>query len=559
MLLLIPISFVSGILTVFSPCVLPILPIILASSVEGSRRRIQGIIVGLVTSFTIATLLLSTFVRAFGIPADTIRILAVVLLVLLGIGLLFPIIAQTIQNEIEKHWHFQPKANTDKGFWGGFWAGVSLGIVWTPCVGPILAVVATLSAVSTFNLGTVLITLSFGLGTALPLYLIARGGQKISSRLGFFKQNSEKIRQVFGVIVLLTALSIWSGADRALQAWTLKHLPESWTLMVTRFEKQLGVDQHLKNLEDRPAQARDAPEGEEVIVRQVRLADDFTGAKVERSDLLQGCPVMDCIPSIEDPVFESAEAADRWLNHDDRIFAVYYQGIARAYPQRILNWHEIVNDWFEDVPVAVTFCPLCGSAVAFERRVDGIVTEFGVSGLLHNSDLVMYDRYEGSLWQQITGEAIVGKAARRDERLQQVPIITVNWQQWKEEHPDTAVLSRDTGFSRDYGRYPYGTYEEDDQLLFGVPGLDTSLQIKTVVYGIEVGDHSKAYPESAFDQSPVIEDTVGTTPVYLEREADGTITVTNLQNGESIIPIRLFWFAWAAFHPDTEVYRTDQD
>lgn len=574
MLLLIPISFVSGILTVFSPCVLPILPVILASGIEGNKRRIQGIIVGLVVSFTVVTLLLSTIVQVFDVPADTIRLVAVGLLVLLGIGLLFPVIMQTVQNEIEKRWHFQPKSNTDGGFGGGVLAGISLGIVWTPCVGPILAVVATLSAVSTLSFGTFLITLAFGLGTALPLYLIALGGKRISTRLNFFKHNSEKIRQVFGVVVLLTALSIYSGADRALQAWTLENLPESWTLMVTRFEERIPVQDQLRELEGSPesnssrsintekaeknSPQKQSPaegENEKAIVQHVSLQNDFDGAKVAREDLQQGCPAMDCIPSIEDPVFESAATADGWLEPDDRVFAVYYKGVARAYPQRIMNWHEIVNDRFDDTFVAVTFCPLCGSAVAFERKVDGIVTEFGVSGKLHNSDLVMYDRYEGNLWQQITGEAIVGPAARREEFLETIPIITTDWANWKAEHPDTEVLSRDTGFSRDYGRYPYGTYEEDEQLLFGVPGLDTSLPIKTVVYGIELEDNSKAYPESVFENTPVIEDTISSIPVRLERLDDGTIAVTNLDSDEAVVPTRLFWFAWAAFHPDTELYQ----
>jgi hypothetical protein len=192
--------------------------------------------------------------------------------------------------------------------------------------------------------------------------------------------------------------------------------------------------------------------------------------------------------------------------------------------------------------------------VAFERVVNGTITELGVSGKLHNSDLVMYDRYEGNLWQQITGEAIVGPAARRDEDLSSVPIITVEWQQWKSEHPDTQVLSLNTGFSRNYDQYPYGTYEQNDELLFGVKDIDKSLQIKEVVYGIELGGFSKAYPELIFARNSIIEDNIGGTQIRLEKHASGEIRVTNLTTNEIITPIRLFWFAWAAFHPDTELY-----
>ncbi len=287
------------------------------------------------------------------------------------------------------------------------------------------------------------------------------------------------------------------------------------------------------------------------------VQDDFTGAKVAKEDLVQGCPGRDCIPSIDRPQFESAVSADAWLAPEDRVFALEYRGVVRAYPQRILNWHEIVNDEAGGTPVAITFCPLCGSALAFERIVNGTATEFGVSGLLHNSDLVMYDRHEGNLWQQITGEAIVGPAARRSETLVKVPIITVPWSQWKNEHPDTQVLSRNTGFTRNYDQYPYGTYEENDELLFGVKGLDRSLQIKTVVYGVEVNGSSKAYPVSVFDETPKITDTFDDISITLEKQANGEIVVTNTVTGESIIPIRLFWFAWAAFHPGTKLYQNN--
>ncbi|MEX0895617.1 MAG: DUF3179 domain-containing (seleno)protein [Patescibacteria group bacterium] len=552
MLLLLPIAFISGILTVFSPCVLPVLPIILASGIDGKIGRVRGVIVGLVITFTLATLLLATVVRTLGISVDAIRDFAVVLLVLFGITLAFPAIWNRVLAFVERYWRVQPVTNEGSGFGGGFITGVSLGVVWTPCIGPIVATVATLAAVSTFSLGMVGVAFAYALGAGIPLYFIARGGQRVTSKLTVFKTNNEQIRQVFGVIVLATALMIFVGIDRKLQAWTLDNLPESWTQIVTQFEDQFELDTNvLRSTQDELTSA----EPGSTVVRNVRLSTDFTGAKVDQSDLLQGCFAgKDCIPSIENPVFESAQEAN-WLLDSDIVFAVNYQGERRAYPQRILNWHEIVNDELAGDPVSITFCPLCGSAVAFHRIVDGIITEFGVSGKLHNSDLVMYDRYEGNLWQQITGEAIVGPAARRDERLRQLPIITTTWGEWSAEYPDTLVLSRETGFARNYDAYPYGTYESDDQLLFGVEGLDQSLQIKTVVYGIEINGESKAYPESIFETQPRFEDELGGVPISLERSDAGAVTVTNQTTGEEIIAIRLFWFAWASFHPETELYQ----
>lgn len=581
MFLLIPIAFISGVLTVFSPCVLPILPIVLASGIDGKVSRIRGIIVGLVISFTLISLSLAFIVSALGVPADTIRFIAVLFLLIFGISILFPKIWETIQGFIERYWHIRPIQSQNSGFWGGLITGGSLGVVWSPCVGPIVATIATLAAVNSFSASSVLLMFSYALGTGIPLYFIAKGGSNVTKRLGFFKQNSQQIRQVFGVVMLATALFIWTGFDRKLQAWTLEHLPSSWTQLATNFEQQFDARESLQSITSKEniqsgrsglAPKDSVPKAAKgtTVVRKVKLQDDFTGAKVKPSDLLQGCfGGQDCIPSIDKPQFETVQEAS-WLQNEDVVFAIDYKGIQRAYPQRILNWHEIVNDTLrlrpvpsgtglrsgqaEEIPVAITFCPLCGSALAFERKVDGVITEFGVSGKLHNSDLVMYDRYEGNLWQQITGEGIVGPAARRNEVLKQIPIVTTTWGKWQKEHPSTQVLSLETGHVRDYDAYPYGTYEQDDELYFGVKNLNKKLQIKTVVYGMEVNGASKAYPKSAFDKQSVISDTVGGIPVRLEKTNEGKILATNLQTQEEIIPIRLFWFAWASFHPNTELY-----
>lgn len=551
MYFLIPIAFISGILTVFSPCVLPILPIILASGIDGKIWRIRGIIAGLVVSFTIASLLLATVVRVFGIPANTIRNFAVILLVIFGLSMVFPVIWEKVQIFIERHWKIQPIQSQGNGFGGGFITGVSLGIVWTPCIGPVLATVATLAAVNSFSPATVAISFAYALGTGLPLYFIAKGGKAITSKLGIFKQNNRKIRKIFGIIILATALFIWFGADRSLQAWTLSHLPESWTQLASTFEKKANVNKPLQGI--KKTSKHQGSSGREVI-NKVSLQSDFTGAKVKSEDLLQGCAGKDCIPSIDSPKFENSQKAS-WLKENDVVLTLNYKGIQQAYPQRIMNWHEIINDEIAGDPIAITFCPLCGSTVAFERNVDGVITEFGVSGKLHDSDLVMYDRYEGNLWQQITGEAIVGPAARRNEKLKPILLGTTTWGEWVKKYPNSQVLSKDTGFSRNYDQYPYGTYEQDDQLLFGVKGLNKSLQIKTVVYGIEVNGKSKAYPASAFDKNAILEDSLGETRLKLEKTASGEIEVTNLQTSEKIIPLRLFWFAWAAFHPDTQLYQ----
>lgn len=247
-MLLILIAFVSGILTVLSPCVFPILPIILASGIDGNTKRIKGVITGLVVSFTSASLLLATIVRVLEIPAETVRLVAVGLLVIFGLSLVFPILWERTQTWIETQWHFQPAQNPGSGFSGGFITGVSLGIVWTPCIGPVLAAVATLAAVGSFSFTAVLIAFAYALGTGLPLYLIAKGGSAVSTKLNMVKTQNQKIRQVFGLIILTTALFIWTGADRSLQAWTLSNLPESWTQLTTSFEERVSSKTQLQEL-----------------------------------------------------------------------------------------------------------------------------------------------------------------------------------------------------------------------------------------------------------------------------------------------------------------------
>ena len=265
-----------------------------------------------------------------------------------------------------------------------------------------------------------------------------------------------------------------------------------------------------------------------------------------------GCSGADCIPSIDEPVFESKESADQWLEPDDLVFTVKKNGVFRAYPQRILNWHEIVNDEIEGEPVAVTFCPLCGSALAFKRTIEGEPAEFGVSGRLLNNNLIMYDRNSGNLWQQETGEVIVGDLVEKDLELEPFSIGTTDWETWSSAHPQTEVLSRTTGYQRDYDRYPYGTYEEDGRLLFGLENEDDRLDVKAPGFGFEVDDYDVFFTEEAVKN-------VGRKDLGLDgvngvvvSEEDGTVFI-ELVDGARITPLRTFWFAWAAFHPDSVI------
>lgn len=562
---LLPIVFVSGILTVLSPCVLPILPVILGSGIEGDKKRINGVITGLVVSFTLFALILSSLVGLVGISADLLRILAAVLLGIFGLTLVFPKIWIIIQSKLELilPLHLvqkmgqtgQSDENNSKknSFGGGFLTGAVLGLVWTPCVGPIVATVTTLASLQPFSPVLFVILFVYSLGIALPLNAIAHGGASVSRHFGWYKKNQAKVRLVFGIIIISTALLIGTGAEKKFQSWVLDNLPESISNPVGNFENRFQFDEDILKKDEKI----DKKENE--IINKVSLKIEEDGSKIDLSLLLDGCPRQDCIPSIDDPVFESILSIAKidWLKNDDRVFVLNINGITKIYPQKIMNWHEIVNDWFGDKPIAVTFCPLCGSAVAFERIVDGNVTQFGVSGKLHNSDLVMYDRLEGSLWQQISGEAISGPAARRSEELQPILLSILAWEEVRQLYPEALVLSKKTGYIRDYDQYPYGSYEENGEIYFSVSNQDDRLHAKDWVYGIEIGKKNKAYSEDellkVIKDSTIIEDKIGDYNIKITFENNEFIFVDSSTEGV-IIPTRLFWFAWVAFHPNTELF-----
>lgn len=275
-------------------------------------------------------------------------------------------------------------------------------------------------------------------------------------------------------------------------------------------------------------------------------------AKIDLSKLKQGCPVKDCIPAIDSPKFISADEAEarKEITDNDAVFVLDLNGEAKAYPQKILNWHEIVNDTVGGKNVAVTFCPLCGTAIGFERPPD---TTFGVSGKLFNSNLVMYDRKTETLWQQLGGEAIVGDLV--GQKLKQVPVDTLLWKDWKKLHPETKVLSQDTGHSRDYNSYPYGSYETDRSVYFPAEGAsDSRLHPKQIVWGIEINGKFKAYDDKKLAEVGKLDDNFNEVTLKIERNKEGQVRVTK-EDGSQITPERAMWFAWVSFHPDTELFK----
>lgn len=235
---------------------------------------------------------------------------------------------------------------------------------------------------------------------------------------------------------------------------------------------------------------------------------------VPLEEFMSGGPPKDGIPAISSPRFVAPLEAAEWLSENEPVISLTIMGESRAYPLQILMWHEIVNDEIQGQPVTVTFCPLCNTAIAFDRILDGKVLDFGVSGMLRHSDMVMYDRQTESWWQQISGEALVGDLSGKV--LKQFPAQIVGFDQFRRAFPKGKVLSRETGFSRDYGRNPYSGYDSIDGKPFLFKGkTDKRLKPMERVAAIDLNGIPKAYPHSITSQLRVIHDRIGETDIVV--------------------------------------------
>jgi hypothetical protein len=376
------------------------------------------------------------------------------------------------------------------------------------------------------------------------------------------------------------------------------------TVVPTDALVQLEAEEGILTVDDRPARLKSVT---------ASWNTNWNRHSIEYSELLSGGPPRDGIPPIDDPSFVSLEEAADWLADNEPVIALEIEGDARAYPLQILIWHEIVNDVVGEVPVSVTFCPLCNAAITFDRRLGDRVYDFGTSGLLRNSDLVMYDRTTESLWQQLTGEAIVGDLT--GQRLEFLPSALVSFEDFRTAYTDGVVLSRDTGHRRDYGRNPYSGYDtigqspflylgdedprlpamervvtvtlaeldiayplsvlselgvindrqaDQDLVVFHTPGTSSALGASRIAEAADVGATGVFSAElngqvltfgrdGEGDQSKIVDEQTGSSWNILGEAIDGPLA------GERLSPIihaNHFWFAWAAFKPDTVIYRT---
>ncbi len=313
---------------------------------------------------------------------------------------------------------------------------------------------------------------------------------------------------------------------------------------------------------------------------------------VPLDQIVSGGPPPDGIPSIDSPKFISIDEGDKFLLDSDKVVGININGDIRAYPLQILVWHEIVNDNVGGTPVAVTYCPLCFTNQVFSRTVNNTILQFGTSGKLYNSNLVMYDRTSKSLWSQALGEGIVGKYA--GIKLEILPFDVAYWKDWKQLYPKSKVLSKDTGSARPYGADPYGDYYTSPDILFPITNSDNRLGPKEIIVGLENDGVNKAYKIQDIEKLKVINDRINNKSVtifspypFMARVFDPSVNGQTLMfeynftnnsftdkqtrsqwdfegkcvggslKGKQLTRMPFdqgYWFEWAAFYPATKIY-----
>jgi hypothetical protein len=400
---------------------------------------------------------------------------------------------------------------------------------------------------------------------------------------------------IFGIGLIISACS----AAPNLEAASPTDLPGELS------SQSADIPNDGNNLSVTPLPAGDPPPP----LAKAEFSTDFSRHSVPYGEILSGGPPKDGIPPIDFPSYVSVDEADEWLEPVEPVILVQVGEESRAYPLQILTWHEIVNDTLGGLPLAVTFCPLCNTAIVFERTLDDMELDFGTTGRLRFSNLIMYDRQTESWWQQANGEAIVGELLGK--RLEFYPGVIISWEEFKTAHPQGTVLSKSTGFARSYGINPYSGYDDvnNPPFLFRGPETPGALPPMARVLTVDTEDEAIAYPYEVLEEIRVVNDTISGQPivVFWEPGTASALDTTIIAEGrdvgtasafsrqitgreltfyfaggrtldeqtgsewnvlgravagelegvqlEQVVSINHFWFSWAAFKPQTRIFQ----
>ncbi|MCB9810752.1 MAG: DUF3179 domain-containing protein [Candidatus Nomurabacteria bacterium] len=548
------ISFLAGVLTVLAPCVLPLLPVVIGSSVGARSRATPYIVIGsLALSILLFTYLLKASTALISIPAVFWSYLSGGILAGFGLILLFPVLWESLP--------FVAKASRDanqlmstgyqkKSVWGDVLIGASLGPVFSTCSPTYFVILGTVLPAS-FWLGTVYL-ITYLIGLILVLALIALLGQRLTGRLNLLADNHGKFKRGLGVIFLIVGLAIISGLDKKIEAAIL----DTGYLDISKFEQKIldsatetsivPAGNSLSVIDEQTTKPATAVENIPKHLQKAFPKTDWSKNNPNIANAISGGPGKDGIPAIDNPTFVPIFE----FSHSDETQAivVFGENDIKVYPYNILNWHEIVNDEIDGKPILIAFCPLCWSAIVYDRTLpDGKTPTFGVSGSLLESNMIMYDRLTESLWQQSTGKVLAGTYYPAELTALPFQLLTIG--EIKKLYPYSMLLSEDTGYSRDYSRDPYVGYETNSQFVFDPSSLDNKFPPKTIMVVFRAGDVTVSVPWLKLREvSSVVE---------IINNIKYTLTVTD--TGELIIvdesgAVQPFyfemWFSFAVQHSD---------
>jgi len=540
------ISFLAGILTILAPCILPLLPIIIGSSV-GGRKMTPFIVIGsLAVSVFVFTYLLKASTLLIDIPTVFWSYLSGSILAIFGLVLLFPQLWESlpfVAKASGKANKLMGAGHQKKSIWGDVIVGVSLGPVFSTC-SPTYFVILGVILPASFWLGT-LYLLAFIFGLVLILSLIALLGQRLTQRLTYLSDSRGWFKRVLGLLFILVGLAIVTGLDKKIETSIL----DTGFLNISIFEQKI-LDSVLDKNEPTNIEETDnevvgiSSSAEEVIIPKhlVRaFKTDWSKVDPKISSAISGGPTKDGIPAIDKPKFVPLSSFKR----SDDIQALVLKGEkeVKVYPYNILTWHEIVNDEIDGRPVFVTFCPLCGSAVVYDRTLpDGRVSTFGVSGSLVDSNMIMYDRLTENLWQQSTGEVIAGSFF--PSTLQLLPFQLLAISEIRKLYPEALILSENTGYSRDYGNNPYSGYETNSQFLFPLTDVDDSFPPKEMMVVFRADDTAVAVPWLKLREIGRITEIIDGNQFTLEVSNEGKVFIFDESNTEYPFYFEM-WFSFA--------------
>jgi len=353
------------------------------------------------------------------------------------------------------------------------------------------------------------------------------------------------ILSLIGFALIASACSTTSAAQvdskDALQEETISQETEPFT--PTPPATPAPTEQHAPSTDEINGECEDPFSAGRPKFNPGAWETNFCLHNIDYDEILSGGPPRDGIPPIDNPTFEIVLKADEWIDDREPVLAFFLDNDVRAYPLQVMTWHEVVNDEVNNIPVVVTFCPLCNTGLVFKRpTIDNEILTFGTSGNLRNSDLVMWDRQTESWWQQFTGEAIIGDLT--GTKLTFLPSAIIAWGDFKVKYPNGQVLSKNTGFNRDYGRNPYAGYDNINSNPFLYDGItdERLLPMERVIGVLPDTGQGRAYTLEQLSTEKVINDTIDETPIVIfwKPGTASALDSTIIANGNDIGAVGVF-------------------